>query len=294
MNLKAISGAVASKIARPMLKAQKHSPTLLFGAGVVGVVTTVVLASRATLKLESVLEETEKNLNIARNLEHEDYSEQDRKKDVALVYTKATLQIAKMYAPAVVVGVVSIAALTGSHVILNRRNVSLTAAYAALERGFNEYRKRVSDEYGDEKERELRYGSLTREIVEETDEGPVVKNIPVGTKSIYARLFDRYTSNSWQDGPGYNQMFIQCQQNYANDLLNARGHVFLNEVYDMLGIERSKEGQVVGWLKGAGGDGYIDFGVFDGNRDDTIRFINGDEKSIWLDFNVDGLVWDKI
>lgn len=297
MNLKAISSAVASKLARPMLQAQKHSPTLLFGAGVVGVVATVVLASKATLKLESVLEETEKNVNTAKNLEHTDYSEADRNKDLTLIYAKAAMQIGKLYGPAVVVGVASIAALTGSHMILNKRNVGLTAAYATLERGFNEYRKRVSGELGEEKERELRYGHLSREIVEETDEGPVVKNVPVGDRSMYARLFDRYTSQSWQDGPGYNQMFLNCQQNYANDLLNARGHVFLNEVYDMLGLERTPEGQVVGWVKHSvddGGDGFIDFGIIDGNVHEAILFINGDEKSIWLDFNVDGVVYDKI
>lgn len=294
MDLKAISSTVASKLARPMLKAQKHSPTLLFGAGVVGVVTTVVLASRATLKLEEVLEETKKNLSTAENLEHPDYSEADRKKDVTLVYTKSVLKVAKLYAPAVVIGAASIAALTGSHVILNRRNVGLTAAYATLERGFNEYRKRISDELGEEKERELRYGSLTREVVEETDEGPVVKTVPVGDRSIYARLFDRYTSREWQDGPGYNQMYIQCQQQYANDRLNAYGHLFLNEVYDMLGLPRTPEGQVVGWVKGSNGDGYVDFGIFDGNAHDSLRFISGDEKSIWLDFNVDGVVYDKI
>ena len=107
--------------------------------------------------------------------------------------------------------------------------------------------------------------------------------------SIYARFFDE-TSTNWQRTQGYNQFFIQAQQNYANDLLKSRGHVFLNEVYDMLGLERSKAGAVVGWVKG-NGDNYIDFGVFQGDEWNAMRFVTGDERSILLDFNVDGVVY---
>lgn len=297
MNFKTISSAVTNKIGRPLLITKKNSPALLFGAGVVGVVATVVLASRATLKLEEVLEETEKNLETARELQHPEYSEQDRQKDLVLVYTRAAIKVGKLYAPAVAIGAVSIAALTGSHVILNRRNVALTAAYAAVERGFREYRQRVADEYGEDTDRKFRYGSMTREIVEETEDGPVVTVVVnENGNSIYARFFDEH-STSWQKTPSYNQMFLRSQQNYANDLLKARGHVFLNEVYDMLGLSRSKEGAIVGWvINDDGGDNYIDFGVFKGNGSDyeAIRFINGDERSILLDFNVDGVIYDKI
>ncbi len=296
MDFKAIANVITRKVSRPILVGQKHSPTLLFGAGVIGVMTTVVLASRATLKLEEILDKTEKNLNTAKTLESPDYSEKDRNKDIALVYAQTTVSIVKLYGPAILVGMASIGALSGSHFILNRRNAGLVAAYGVLDKGFKEYRRRVVAEFGPEKDSEFRYATEAHEIVEETEEGPVVKTIRrVGLDgaSVYARFFDEY-STSWSKQTEYNQLFIRCQQNYANDLLRARGHVFLNEVYDMLGLARSKEGAVVGWVMGKGGDEYIDFGVFEGDMFSAMRFVNGHQDSVLLDFNVDGVIYDKI
>lgn len=295
MNLKMARDAITSKFGRQILKGKKHAPVVLFVAGAVGVVGATVLACRATLKMHDVLDEIQTDLEKARTLESPDYSDTDRQKDLALIYLKGSGRIFTMYAPAVGLGVLSILALTGSHVMLTKRNAAAVAAYAAIDKGFREYRQRVMAELGEDKDREFRYGTIEREIVEETDEGPVVKTIkqigPNG-KSIYARFFDEH-NRSWQKDPHYNQMFLQCQQNYANDLLKARGHVLLNDVYDMLGLERSKEGCVVGWVKDDG-DGYIDFGVFNGDRASGMRFVMGNERSIILDFNVDGIIYDKI
>jgi hypothetical protein len=225
-------------------------------------------------------------------------SDEDYRHDQILLRVQTSMKIARLYAPAIGLGVLSIAALTGSHVILTRRNVALTAAYAALDRGFRQYRDRVSKELGADKDREFRYGLTEREIVEETKNGPktkMVKDVVTDDLSIYARVFDE-TSTSWSKVHMQNQFFLQCQQNYANDLLNKRGHVFLNEIYDMLGLSRTKAGQVVGWVKDNpnGGDSYIDFGVFKGDKFHALRFVNGEERSIWLDFNVDGNVLDLI
>lgn len=293
MNLSVVKDAVTSKVGRQILVGQKHSPTILFVGGVVGVVATTVLACRATLKLEEILDEAQEAHEKAQTLEHVRYSEKDRRRDHAYIYVRTAAKVAKLYAPAIGVGVVSVGALTGSHVIISRRNVALTAAYSALEKGFEQYRKRVIDDVGEEKDREYRYGLETREVLEETAKGPRIKNIKMPKDaSIYARFFDE-TSTLWSKDPMYNQFFLQCQQNYANDKLRARGHVFLNEVYDSLGLERSPEGAVVGWLKG-NGDGFIDFGIFEGDSWSATRFVNGEERSIFLDFNVDGTIWDKI
>jgi hypothetical protein len=297
MNLKTIANAVTSRAGRQVLKVQKHSPAILFFAGVFGVGATVALACRSTLRVHEVLDEHQmmaEKINHAGKVD-EKYKEENQQRDMALLYTKTSIKFVKLYAPSVVVGVVSIAALTGAHVVLNRRNMALTAAYAAVEKGFKEYRKRVVDEYGEEKDKQFRYGLEDKTIVEETEEGPITKNTKalVSKKaSIYARFFDE-SSSSWQRQPEYNQLFIQCQQNYANNLLNSRGHVFLNEIYDMLGLERSQEGSVVGWVLG-NGDDYIDFGVFRGDVFMGQQFVNGNERSILLDFNVDGVIYDKI
>jgi len=296
VNLKTIQNAITSKAGRQILQVRKHSPTILFAAGVVGVVATVVLASRATLKLDEVLTDAAEDLDsVKETLEHSSdrYSDDDARKDTTLIYVRSAIRIAKLYAPAVAVGIISIGALTGSHVILSRRNVALTAAYAALEKGFRQYRDRVREAYGDEREAELRYGVCTADIVEEVDGKKVTRTItkPAGA-SIYARFFDE-TCSSWEPNPLHNQLFVQCQQNYANDLLRARGHVFLNEVYDMLGLSRTPAGAIVGWVKSD--DNYIDFGVFrEGYQYQGTRFVVGDERSILLDFNVDGPIWDLI
>lgn len=297
MNLtKFVPKAVTAKAGRALLKSQKHSPTILFVAGVAGVVTTTVLACRATLKLDEVLAEAKENLDKAETLSHSnhsDYSTRDYKQDVTYIYIKTIAKTAKLYAPAVAVGALSVACLTGSHVILTKRNVALTSAYAALEKGFKEYRERVTAEYGPEKERELRYSVEKTETVDEKGKKHVTKNVGPYGSSVYARFFDEYCK-SWNKEAEYNLLFLKCQQQWANDLLQTRGHVFLNEIYDMLGIDRSKAGQVVGWVIGKNGDNYIDFGIFDKDRETARNFVNGRAGAILLDFNVDGVIYDKI
>jgi hypothetical protein len=300
MKLKNALNTVTRTFGRQILKGQKASPTLLFAAGITGVVVTAVLASRATLKLYEVLDEandTMKNIEVAEK--HPDYSVEDARKDRVIVHVQTGLKIARLYAPAILVGALSVAALTGSHVILNRRNAGLTAAYALLDKGFREYRARVVNELGAEKDQQFRYDLKDREIVEETKNGPVVKTVKdvvgAGGRSVYARCFEKGMSENWDPRPGHNQTFLQSTQVWANQRLQYQGHLFLNEVYDMLGLDRTSAGAVVGWVRGnPQGDDYIDFGVLQQNADNVARFLRGDEQSVWLDFNVDGVVYDKI
>jgi hypothetical protein len=300
MNIDTIKNAVTSKAVRQALITQKHSPTILFGVGVVGVIATVVLASRATLNLDMTLQETQDNLEKAENLHergHASYTDKDYQQDRAILHIRNVTKVAKLYAPALAVGVISIGCLTGSHLILTKRNFALTAAYAAVEKGFAEYRGRVRDELGEDKEREFRYGSETVVESKVDDKGKTKaiekKQIGPHGASIYAVFFDN-RSSSWSPQPEYNMLFLRAQQNWLNDRLMARGHVILNEAYDALGLEHTTAGCVVGWVKGDG-DSYIDFGIFDGqNMDRFYDFVTGNEGAILLDFNVDGVVYDKI
>lgn len=296
--LKLAKNFVTSKAGRQLLKTQKHSPVILFSAGVIGVVATTVLASKATLKLDAVISEHEKKISEAEELlasHHDNYSATDFTKDSAVLKVRFVKDVVKLYAPAIGLGMLSIGCLTGSHVVLTRRNASLVAAYAALDKGFNEYRQRVTELVGEDKEKELRYGSESREVAVDTDKGVKIENMttvgPNGA-SIYARFFDQLCPN-WSPQPEYNLVFLRAQQQYANDMLHARGHIFLNEIYDMLGIERTKAGAVVGWVKG-NADNYVDFGIFDGDNPRARDFVNGREGAILLDFNVDGVVYDLI
>lgn len=295
--------SVMSRFARPALKVRQHSPAILFGAGVIGVGTTVVLACRATLKLEDTLAETKLKLDkidAAAKLKDPDFNEDTQKKAQVAVYVSSGMKIVRLYAPAAVVGLASIGALTGAQVILNRRVAGLGAAYMAVQEAFDKYRSRVIEKYGVEDDIEFRHQFEDREYVEEAEDGsgPVVKTVrqPTdGSLSGYARLFDEHNHN-WKRDPHGNLMFLSCQQNWANQMLQNRGHLFLNEVYDMLGFDRTQAGALVGWVwrkheDDQVGDPYVDFGVLDGDRYSGQRFINGEERSVWLDFNVAGPIY---
>lgn len=274
---------------------KKNSPHIFFAAGVVGAVGSTFLACRATLKLEETLDEVKHDLENVKAMGHAskelgtDYAEQDYYRDLGYVYAKSTIRIGRLYGAAVLLGSASIAALTGSHVQLTRRNAALTATLAMVSKAFDEYRLRVQSEIGTEREYDI-YHNLHEEEVEVDGEKQVVKVQDPNGWSIYARFFDEANPN-WQKNAEYNRIFLQANQNYFNDRLQAYGHVFLNEVYDRLELERSEAGQIVGWVLNGDGDGYIDFGIF--NPDDT-RFVNLQERSILLDFNVDGPIIGKL
>jgi len=286
--MKRIPNVLSSKIGRQTLIAAKHSPTLLFGVGVVGVVGTTVLACRATMKLGEVLDTAQHDLEVAREIED---ANPEHKKDVTIIYVRNVVSIGKLYGPAVFLGCASISALTASHNILNKRNMALTAAYAAIDRGFGEYRGRVIEKYGEKQDQEFRYA--TEKVGVMNSKGKTVQETRVSpdAASIYARFFDQLCP-SWNKESEYNLVFLDAQQCYVNNLLEARGHVMLNEVYEGLGIPHSSAGAVVGWVLGHG-DGYIDFGIWDGNNGSR-NFVNGREGAILLDFNVDGVVYNLI
>jgi hypothetical protein len=202
--------------------------------------------------------------------------------------------VTKLYAPAIGIGVASIWALTGSHVMLTRRNAAVMASYAALDKSYRAYRDKVIEKYGSDQDEEFRYGEFDKELVQ-TKDGPVtLKTFRVAPgHSEYARIFDE-SCPAWNSNSEYNRIFLEAQRSYFQNMLNARGHVFLNEVYDALGFERTGAGAVVGWLRGAG-DSFVDFGLFSQDQSPQLRlFVNGGEPSVLLDFNVCGVIYDKI
>ena len=288
-------------------KVEKHSPEILMGVGVVGVVTGTVMACRATLKLNDILEEAQETRDkikeVASNPNYEDkYTEEDAKKDLAVNYIQTGVKVAKLYAPAVAVGVAGVGCVLASHDIMKKRNVALSAAYLTVDKSFKEYKQRVVDRFGEEVEKEIRYGIKAEEIVEtvideegnETTVTETVKTMNPTLYSDYARFFDE-ASPCWQNDPEYNLMFLRAQQQYANDLLRAKGRLFLNDVYEMLGLEKSKAGQIVGWVydrENPNGDNFVDFGIYDMSKERVRAFVNGYETNILLDFNVDGNIWD--
>ncbi len=300
---------ISGTISKAGFRLRKHSPEILVVTGIVGTVTSAVLACRATTKLSGILEKTKEDLETIHNCAGredlaEPYSEEDAKKDTALVYIHTGKNLAKLYAPSVALGVVSIAGILASNKILRKRNACAAAAFAGLAKEFKEYRGRVAERFGENVERELKYDLKARKV-EETiiDENGKEKKVKktvevsgVDGYSSYARFFDS-ASKYWEEDPEYNLMYLRTEESYANDRLKARGYLFLNEVYDRLGIPPTKEGQVVGWIydeKNPIGDNFVDFGIYNVNREKNRDFVNGYENVILLDFNVDGNILDSI
>lgn len=289
---------------------KKHSPEILIVAGIAGVVTSAVMACKATTKINDILDQTKEEVGKVNDaldnekISEDVYSKEDAKKDLAIIYIQTGVKLAKLYGPSIILGALSITSILASNNILRKRNVALAAAYATIDNSFKEYRSRVIERFGKDLDRELKYNIKAKEISETTvdengKETTVTKTVPVVESeepSDYARFFCEGCAG-WTKDPEMNLVFLKQQQNWANELLKTRGHLFLNEVYDMLGIERSKAGQVVGWVYDETNpdcDNYVDFGIYDIYNERKRAFVNGWERSILLDFNVDGDIYSLL
>lgn len=303
--MKFIPDTIARKVAGQQLLASKNSPRILFVGGVVGMVGSTVLACRATLKLEETLSQIEGEKNRAHQVKHHvdspdykgdaKYPDSELKRDLTIISIRGVGSIAKLYAPSVVLGAVSVAALTKSHNILQDRNLAITAAYTAIDAAFQRYRERVIDRYGEEVDRDMRFESEEVDIIDENGKLISTTRVVDDPGTAYSRFFDEYSSSSWSPDPDINLLFLRSQQTWLNDRLRSRGHVFLNEVYRELGLSDTKAGAVAGWRWNKNsGDDFIDFGIWDGTNEAVNDFFNGREGAILLDFNVDGIIYDKL
>lgn len=302
-----IVNTVTKAFYKVVFEAKKHSPEILIGAGAIGTLASTVLACKATLKVNDVVDEAKDNIEVIHDSTEsghtpggQEYSLEDSKKDLAIVYIQTGVKIAKLYAPAVILGAASIGCMIKSHNILRTRNAALAAAYAAVDKGFKEYRGRVVEKFGKEIDEELRFNIKAKEIEttvtdedgNETTVKETVRVIDPNHISPYAKFFDEYCPDH-KDCAEYNLMFVKAQQSWANNLLQRRGYLFLNEVYHSLGIPETAIGQTHGWIYDEknpdhGGDNFVDFGILVAND-----FVNCHEESILLNFNCDGYILDK-
>lgn len=282
------------------LKLRKHSPEIMTIAGVVGSVGATVLACKATLKLSDTLDECKARVEEVK----EDFSdEKDRdcieyKKAIAKVTTENAWQIAKLYLPAAGAQIASAALILSAQGIMKKRVAGLAAAYTTLSDMYNAYRNNVRESFGDDVDRDMRYG-VKHEIVKETivdDDGKehevdkVVCVVDEEIMSDYCKFFDS-SCTGWDKNPEVSLSFLKGVQNFCNRKLQEKGYLFLNDVYKQLGIQPTIAGQVVGWIYDADcpiGDNYVDFGIFDFAKKKNREFVNGLENVILLDFNVDG------
>lgn len=309
MNTTAIMTKVTGTASKIGFKCKKYSPEVLVVAGVVGAVASAVMACRATLKVDQIMDETKEKIDKIHDATEKgvteagaSYSAEDSKKDLTIVYIQTGLKFAKLYGPAVALGALSIGSILTSNHILRKRNIALGAAYAAIDRSFKDYRSRVIERFGEEVDRQLKYNIKSQKIEEkvvdpETGKEKKVKQTVETTDgtafgSPYARFYDD-GCKGWEKDAEMNLLFLRAEQNFANDRLRTRGYLFLNEVYERLGIPTTRMGQCVGWVYDPknpdhNGDNFVDFGIYDIYREKARDFVNGRERVILLDFNVDG------
>lgn len=298
--LKSVNGVTSKAV----MKLKKHSSEILVVAGIAGTVVSAVLACKATTKVAEILDETKGTLDTIHEgmetgaINGQEYTNEDGKKDTVVVYAQTGMKLAKLYGPAIILGTLSITSILASNNILRKRNVALGAAYAAIDKSFKEYRGRVIECFGEQVDTELKYGIKAKKFEEiEVDpetgkEKKVKKTVMVADPNLqsdYAVYFDSKSRN-YETNPDYNRMFLKAQQAFANDKLQTRGHLFLNEVLDDLDLPRTPAGQIVGWTKD-GPDGYVNFRIVEVERETED---GRHEPALLLDFNVEGNIWEKM
>lgn len=298
-----IPTALSTRLARTALVAQKQNPKVLFYGGLVLMSGTVVSACRGTMRLESTLDDIRQDRADLDRIEEVfpgKYTNREIQSMNLHLTIRGLARVAKLYLPSIALGVAAVGCLTSSHNQLTRRNAGLSAALAATERALDSYRNRVRESYGEEKELDLWRGTKTENVPVLDDEGRETKSRRKiktgGGHSPYARIWGKDTTDEWDPEESYNFAKLRHVQQWGTMQLERKGHLFLNEIFDELGLSRTSAGAVVGWLsKDEGGtDGFVDLGVMNRQDGEFLDFVTGREEHVMLDFNVDGEIWRKI
>lgn len=302
-----------------MLKLGKHAPTILAIAGTTGVVATIILATTKTYKHAPDIIDRHNHMmdsiKEAKVRHGESYTAKDAREDTLATYLQTGGELGKVYWPVVALGTLSVGCLLGGQHILTKRNVALSAAYKLAQDAFKGYRERVAAELGEEQDfhfaNDTVYEKAKTEVVDE--DGTVhkkngqIQRLKSGVpSSMYARLFAKQVfdtenggyegSSQWSPQFEYNLSNLVLKNAWANEHLQARGYLFLNDIYDELGFPRTKAGQLVGWVSNGKGDNYISFGrefeALTARRNGYLAAKQ--ENAILLDFNVAGEILDLI
>ena len=302
-----VMASVSRSLHKVGFKFKKHSPEILVVTGVVGIIASTVMACKATTKVSDIVDDAKETIDtihdsVGKGLhtsDGEEYTQEVANKDLVIVYAQTGWKLAKLYGPSVALGVASIGCMIGSNHILRKRNIALAAAFKAVDTSFKEYRDRVINRFGKEMDRELRFGIKAKEIEEKVvdengNETTVTKTVEVADPNVAHSIYSIVWcegNTGWTRNAELNKVFLIQTQNAANDKLRLNGILTLNEVYDMLGVQRTAYGQIAGWVyteDDSIGDGFVDFGIFNTDDPKACDFVNGYEKSIILDFNCIG------
>lgn len=309
MNIKLIGNAIRKTSKKGMLSLRKHSPEILMVVGIAGTVAGTVAACKATTKLEPIMNELEEKREEIKNVVEDENGEElvneNKNKELAIAYAETGVQVAKTYAPAAIIMVLSLSSILAANNILRKRNFALMTAYATLNKTYADYRERVSNRYGKDVEEEIRYGIEKRKITEEVvDENGKKKNVKkevevstVDADNSTIFEFSKDTTTHFDSVMDYNRQFLSARQSLANDMLVANGYLFLNEVLDLLDLDRTADGFMLGWIfdpdNNEVGDNEVLFRARESFKE--VEDIEGNHvlvPIINLDFNYDGVISD--
>lgn len=283
----------------------KHAPTILSVTASAGVIATGYLAWKAGTRFEDVegrdWDRRKECLRNADTIPDEDVPKIERKNRILFI-----LDTVRTVAPAAIVGAATITMIYFSNSISKKRLAAMGAAYATLQTAFDGYKRTMVEALGKEsvdkilKPKLPNVGKSAEEILSsdnKSDAAYVADAVVDSLKALspYARIIAEESSTCWDPNEDYTSQNLAAVQLWANRRLERKGHLFLNEVFDQLGLSRTREGAVVGWLKNGEGDNYVSFGDFDASiyrvpSDDYTRV----DSNFIVDFNVDGVIWDKI
>ena len=283
----------------------KHAPTILSITASAGVIATGYLAWKAGTRFEDVegrdWDRRKECLKNADTIPDEDVPKIERKNRILFI-----LDTVRTVAPAAIVGAATITMIYFSNSISKKRLAAMGAAYATLQTAFDGYKRTMVEALGKEsvdkilKPKLPNVGKSAEEILSsdnKSDAANVCDAVVNSLKALspYARIIAEESSTCWDPNEDYTSQNIAAVQLWANRRLERKGHLFLNEIFDQLGLSRTREGAVVGWLKNGEGDNYVSFGDFDASiyRVPSDNYARIDSNFI-VDFNVDGVIWDRI
>lgn len=209
----------------------KRSPEILTGLGIAGMITTTVLAVKATPKALDLIEDKKEELDL-------DPSEKLHPAEVI----KATW---KCYIPTAVSGVTSIACLIGASSVHARRNAALATAYNLSATALSEYREKVIETIGEKKEQIVR----NKVAEEKIKKDPVTSSTIIMNGNGSTRCYDTITKRRFTSD-------IESIRRVVNELnrrmINGEDYISLNELYVELGMDEVSIGDDLGWNVASG------------------------------------------
>lgn len=275
------------------LGAKRNAPELLLGLGLVTGTASIVLTGKASVKAKALTDGVQnKKLQLSGQFEVDCLTEEEFKNELRSVYIKYALDLAKEYAVPVSLYAATVASVFASYKIQKNRQIALSTALAACTTAYTTLlgKLKMGAEHGLTAKEVIDGCEVIQNGVDENGEPIYEKSQgePVND-SLYKVRFDNY-STCWEKDKFQNESTLRSEECWANDRLRLQGYLFLNDVYDRLGLPRTKAGQIVGWIKGSNGDGFVDFGIVDAETYADVRF---DYNAFDLEFNVDGDILTK-